>query len=241
VNELGQDAVLWLDEAIVVVNKPAGLLAIRGGYGDEPFLVQVLEPQLGRLWVVHRLDRDTSGVIVLARSGAAHRVLNNQFAERRVQKVYHALVDGVPAWGERTIDLPLRRDGDRRHRTVVDPEGGKPARTQVRLLEAFARHALLEAIPMTGRTHQVRAHLSALGLPLAGDPLYRVPRGHPARGHGETNDALPDPIARTALHALTLTLHHPTTGDQVIFRAPYPADLCRALELLRSSGQAQSA
>ena len=168
--------VLYLDNHLLVVAKPAGLPTLVDGYHPEaPYLVGVLKATYGRLWVVHRLDRETSGVIVFARTAAAHRPLNTQFEQRQALKPYHALVQGLPAWDSQNIHLPLRPDGDRRHRTVVDPQHGKPAETGLRVLERFDRCALLQAVPHTGRTHQIRAHLAALGHPIAADPLYGGP------------------------------------------------------------------
>lgn len=221
--------VLWSDEALLAVNKPAGLPTLPDGWvQDAPYLVGVLQPRFGRLWVVHRLDRGTSGVILLARTAAAHRSLNMQFDGRQVAKVYHALVCGVPAWLEQTADLPLRPDGDRRHRTVVDARRGKPAVTHCRVLESFAGCALVEARPETGRTHQIRAHLAALGHPIAADALYG---GEP----------LLDPLSsgplieRPALHAWSLAIAHPTTGALLHFEAPYPDDFAGALAVLRDA------
>jgi tRNA pseudouridine32 synthase/23S rRNA pseudouridine746 synthase len=218
------DLTLWFDDTIVVVDKPAGVLTIRGGFGDSPYLQQILQPRFGRLWTVHRLDLETSGVLVFARTAAAHRTLNTQFQERQVSKTYHALVRGCPQWVDQTVDLPLRRDGDRRHRTVIDPHRGKPSVTHLHVLERFAGHALLEAVPETGRTHQVRAHLAALGLPILGDRLYV--REKPVAPEDPT-------IQRTALHARRLKLAHPTTGEVLCFEAPYPADWTVALQWLR--------
>ena len=120
--------ILHLDAELIVVNKPAGLPTLPDGYDKTaPYLGGELTAQYGRVWIVHRLDRDTSGAMVVARSAEAHRALNLQFDAHTVTKLYHALVIGVPDWAERTIDLPLRPDGDRRHRTVVDPQRGKAA------------------------------------------------------------------------------------------------------------------
>jgi tRNA pseudouridine32 synthase / 23S rRNA pseudouridine746 synthase len=131
---------LFADEALLAVNKPLGLPSLPDGYDpDAPHLRSVLEPVYGRLWTVHRLDRETSGVVLLARTAEAHRHLNTQFQEQRVVKIYHALVLGDPAWDKRTIRLPLRGDGDRRHRTVVDHKRGKPAVTHLRVFERFWR------------------------------------------------------------------------------------------------------
>ena len=228
-----EDLVLWSDQALLIVNKPAGLLVVRGGFDDSPYLAQVLEPQFGRLWVVHRLDRQTSGVLALARTAQAHRVLNTQFQERRTTKIYHALVNGDPPWAERIVDLALRRDGDRRHRTVIDPRHGKPSVTYVRVLQRFGRYALLEATPKTGRTHQIRAHLAALGLPIVADALYRggdrlclSDIAPDSRAIGD----LPRPlIERVALHALSLEVAHPSTTQTLQFKAPYPADFASTL------------
>jgi RluA family pseudouridine synthase len=222
---------------MLVVNKPAGLLTIPGGYRPEPHLKELLEPLFGRLWIVHRLDRETSGLVVLARSAVAHRALNTQFQEHRTVKVYHALVSGVPDWEERTVDAPLKPNGDRRHRTVIvqgDGAGkGKPSLTECYVLERFDQHTLMRAIPRTGRTHQIRAHLAYLGLPVVGDKLYgsRL-TGTPDRRTDPPDQAL---IERTALHALTLTLRHPLTKESVRFEAPYPEDFVRALCYLRNT------
>ena len=148
--------VIWLDADLLVVNKPAGLPTLPDGYQPEaPCLVALLRTRFDPLWVVHRLDKETSGVILFARSAQAHRLLNTQFEQRQALKSYHALVAGAPDWTQTTIDLALRSDGDRRHRSVIDVHRGKPAITELRLLERFATHALLEATPCTGRTHQI--------------------------------------------------------------------------------------
>jgi RluA family pseudouridine synthase len=238
-----EEIVLWADAELLAVNKPAGLPSLPEGYDAEaPHLIAVLAPAFGQLWVVHRLDRDASGVILLARTPAAHRALSIQFEERTVVKVYHALVVGAPAWEERTVRLPLRADGDRRHRTVVDPQEGKPAVTRFRVLERFGRHTLLEATPETGRAHQIRVHLAAQGLPIVADPLYgdgqalylsAIKPGY--RGSGTPERPL---LARLGLHACALTVQHPTTGATLHFGAPYPKDLAATLrQLKKHAGQ----
>ena len=129
--------ILWQDEALLVVDKPAGLPTLPDGWeADAPYLKSLLEQQVGRVWIVHRLDRDTSGVIILARSAEAHRELNRQFEQRLVQKIYHALVSRSPAWDQRSIDLPLRTNSG--HGIVrLSPQRGKTALTRLRLLERW--------------------------------------------------------------------------------------------------------
>jgi tRNA pseudouridine32 synthase / 23S rRNA pseudouridine746 synthase len=215
--------VLFSDDHIVVVNKPAGLPTLPDGYDKAAaHLAQILAPQLGKVWIAHRLDRGTSGVMVVARTAEAHRSLNMQFDGREVKKTYHALITGEPPWEEYTVRFPLRADGDRKHRTVVDHGKGKPAVTHLRVLERCGASTLIEARPETGRTHQIRAHLATLRLPVIGDALYR--------GAAATEAA---PIDRTALHAQSLIFRHPKTIEQVRFHAPYPPDFARALRALR--------
>lgn len=203
------------------MDKPSGLRTLPDGYNpDIPHLKKLLEPIYGRLWIVHRLDKETSGVIILARTAEAHRALNTQFDQHVIHKVYHALVCGMPAWKEKEVNLPLRPNGDRRHRTVIDPRAGKPALTRLRVLERFKGYALVEARPETGRTHQIRAHLAAAGHPLAGDRLY---------GGGD----LSPPLEGLALHARSLELIHPGSGERLTLKASYPAEFQAALERLR--------
>lgn len=230
--------VLYVDEALLVVNKPAGLPSLPDGYNFRlPHLKSLLEPGYGHLWIVHRLDRDTSGLMVLARSAAAHRSLNLQFEARQVEKCYHAVVCGQPAWQVKTVGLPLRPNGDRRHRTVVDSRQGKPALTDFSVVDRWGSFCFLEALPRTGRAHQIRAHLAALGLPILGDSLYG---GQEALflsmlKPGFSPGAAPEPalIRRCALHAHSLALNHPTSGEMLRLVAPYPKDFNAVLRMLR--------
>lgn len=215
--------ILYQDNWILVISKPAGLLSIRDGYQPHlPTVQSVLEPVYGKLWIVHRLDKETSGVMVLARTSEAHRILDRQFAERKVRKIYHAICAGTPEWDEILIQSPLRVNGDRKHRTIVDWERGKPAETLVRVLARFPFYTWMEVHPHSGYTHQIRAHLSSSGYPLLGDRLYRIPSNCPIIPPQEEN--LPS-LSRVALHAYSITFYHPHSAQEVTFSAPLPVDL----------------
>ncbi len=230
--------VLYSDSALLAVNKPAGLSTLPDGYNPAlPHIKSLLEQQVGRLWIVHRLDKDTSGVLLLARSAQAHRSLNTQFAQHQVSKIYHALVEGNPDWQEKTINLPLRPNGDRSHRTVVDIDNGKPAITHLHVLSRFGEYCLLEAAPETGRTHQIRAHLSSVGLHIVGDKLY-IDRKRDNLADTKSQpmpgiDFSKIPMLGMGLHAKSLEITHPTSGQRVKFEAAYPAWWENALQLLR--------
>ena len=213
--------ILFVDEHILVVNKLADLSVLPEGWEkDAPYLVKLLEEKYGKVWVVHRIDKITSGVIVFALTAEAHRSLNIQFEKHEVDKVYHALVNGLPKWDEKITKFPLRVNVGHKHRTMVDNRNGVRAETRFKLLERYQAAALVEASPMTGRTHQIRVHAYALGHPLLGDSLYSAP---------ETNL-----LERPALHAYSLTLRHPETGKSLTFQADYPNDFMNAVRLLRA-------
>ncbi len=229
----GAVAVLLADDQLLAVDKPAGRLVIPGRGTDEPSLREELEAAHGRLWVVHRLDRGTSGVLVFARTAGAHRTLNLAFERGEPAKRYLAIVRGVPP-AEARIELPIApaRRGRMRPARRGDPRG-KPSATRIRLVEAFAARpwaggalALVEALPETGRTHQIRVHLAAEGCPLAVDPDY----GDDVPLRGPDGAIL---IGRTPLHAARLELRHPASGDPLAIEAPLPPDMASAIEALR--------
>jgi len=212
---------IYSDQEILVINKPSGIPVLPDGWDrDAPYLVKLLEEEYGKLWVVHRLDKITSGVMVFARTAEAHRTLNMQFEHHEVHKVYHAICTGDPKWDEHTARHPLRINVGHSHRSVVDNARGLPTETTFRVLQRFGESCLIEAIPGTGRTHQIRVHAYALGFPLLGDVLYSAP---------ET-----DLISRPALHAQSLTFGHPVTGEGIPYTAPYPDDFTNALKSIRS-------
>jgi RluA family pseudouridine synthase len=232
------DLVLWQDDHILLVNKPAGWYSLPDGYHQESnHLAAVLMPTYGQLWIVHRLDHDTSGIMVLARNQQSHRELCQQFEHRQVIKVYHALVSNIPDWEERVVEVPLRIDGDRQHRTTVDYHKGKFARTNVRVMEQIGSYALIEARPETGRTHQIRVHLKEIDCPIIADRLYGD--GKPLylssfkRGY-RVNPTKPERplLDRLALHAFSLRFRHPFNNGDMYFEAPYPKDFTVALRQL---------
>ena len=209
--------ILYQDEQIIVLDKPSGLSVLPEGWEPgAPYLLKRLEEEYEKVWVVHRLDKITSGVMVFALTAEAHRELNRQFERHEVEKVYHAVVEGNPAWEEKVCKMPLRINVGHKHRTAIDHKRGKPAETHFKVLKRWRARSLLEARPLTGRTHQIRAHLTALGYPLLGDVLY---------GGAETKK-----IGRPALHALSLELSHPLSGERTRFEAPYPHDFKKMLE-----------
>jgi tRNA pseudouridine32 synthase/23S rRNA pseudouridine746 synthase len=231
--------VIWQDAHIIVLNKPAGLLSLPDGYNPNiAHIKAVLSADVGPLWIVHRLDRFTSGVIVLARSAQSHRHLNTQFQEHRVKKIYHALVVGNPEWDQKIIDLPLRVDGDRKHRTVVDIRSGKRSITRLKILDRYKNYSLVEAIPESGRRHQIRAHLAAKGLPIVCDALYgngsEIKLSRVDFPKGEEISATIKLLSRIGLHARSIMFLHPSTQEELFLEAQYPDDFILTVEILRS-------
>jgi len=219
--------IIHVDDHILIINKPAGIPVLPDGWEkDAPYLVKILEEEFGKIFIVHRLDKFTSGVMVFARNAESHRALNMQFESHEVEKVYHAIVEGNPKWDEKIAKHPLRANVGNKHRTAVDNKNGKPSETRFRVIrrcqaspeQGRGEAALIEAKPMTGRTHQIRVHAYALGNPLLGDILYSAQETHV--------------ISRPALHAHALTLTHPTTNERLTFTAERPDDFATALKLL---------
>ncbi len=221
--------VIFEDQHLLCINKPAGLLSIRDGYDPSlPYVASLLEPLYGGLWIVHRLDKGTSGIFLLARTKESHTSMNIAFEHRQVRKTYHAIVADRPPWDEYLADLPLKVDGDRNHRTVIDRLAGKPAQTKFRVIKSSGDFSLIEACPLTGYTHQIRAHLLDTGFPILADPLYLLRTGKVA---SISNGDLP--ISRLALHAFALDFHHPITGNELHLTASYSEDFINALHSLR--------
>lgn len=218
-------SIVYEDADLIVINKPAGLVVHPGPGHPSGTLVNALLarcPNLAALagdlrpGIVHRLDRDTSGILVVAKHDASYRALADQFRQRHVQKAYLALVRGSPQPAEGMVDAPLGRHPRHRQRIAVVP-AGRPSRTAYRLIEPLPRCSLLQVEPETGRTHQIRVHLASIGLPILGDRVY-----------GVTSPL----FARPFLHAAFLRFRLPS-GGMAEFSAPLPDDLQQGLDTLR--------
>lgn len=227
-------SVLYQDAALLVIDKPAGLSVHPGpGHPDGTLVNALLSlcpdlPGIGgvlRPGIVHRLDKDTSGLMVVAKTEPAHRDLSTQIKARQVDKGYLALAVGILEPPQGIIDAPIARDPRHRQRMAV-VSGGKAARTRYQTLEQLNGHTLLELQLETGRTHQIRVHLSHLGHPILGDPTYGKPLG-------DTTNGNPNPLAsRHFLHAHRLAFRHPDSGQWRTFQSPLPPELAAILSEL---------
>lgn len=214
-------AVLYEDEHLMVLNKPAGI-PVHAGTGAKQGLIEALRamyPELPGLELVHRLDKGTSGCLLLAKTGKARRALMNDFRDKAVHKIYHAIVAGAWPAEVKTVDASLQRQAERggERRVEVDSEG-KEARTDFRILRKLRAATLVEARPLTGRTHQIRVHAALAGCPLLGDDKYN------ARGSGD--------IRRLCLHAAEIRCRHPDDGRTLVIKAPQDAAFTQILESL---------
>jgi 23S rRNA pseudouridine1911/1915/1917 synthase len=229
--------ILYEDEGMVAVNKETGIPVGADRWdGTKKRLDQLLQDFLGlRLYTAHRIDQDTSGLVIFAKGGDLHRRLSRAFEGRLVRKRYLAVVQGRPAWGETVCDLPLAPDGDKRHRTIVDKYRGRKSLTRFRFLGGAGNYSLVEVLPETGRTHQIRVHLASLGHPVVCDPLYGTnPKGvylsSFKRGwRGEPLEERPL-LNRLGLHAGELflppeSLSASPAGEGLLLRAPLSRDL----------------
>lgn len=233
--------VLYRDDHLFVLNKPAGLVVHPGAGNPDHTLINGLlhlDPELKsvpRAGLVHRLDKDTTGCLVVARTLEAHTHLVAQLAEREVGREYQAVVNGVPVAGG-LIDVPIGRHPQERMKFCAD-EFGRPSVTHFRVKERFRAHSLLTLKLETGRTHQIRVHLQYAKLPIVGDPMYG---GRFKRPKGISAEALAALLGfkRQALHAFRLTLVHPQTGKQLVTEAPLPADMQALLAVLRADAAA---
>lgn len=244
--------ILFEDDHMVVVNKAAGMVVHPGRGSSKGTLAAALQYHFNQLsdtagrlrpGIVHRLDRDTTGVIVIARDNQVHQKISRQFEQREVRKEYRAIVRGVPELASDYIRTFMCVHPRVREKMMVCPAGGnaREAVTFYRLAESFDRCALVDLHPRTGRTHQLRVHMQHIATPIVADRLYigttelrqsdilQTPRPVP----GTPEDAADILIARQALHAFRLTLRHPVSGQEMTFEAPLPDDFQRTLDFLR--------
>jgi 23S rRNA pseudouridine1911/1915/1917 synthase len=225
--------ILYEDDDVIIVNKPAGMVVHPGAGHSHGTLVHAVlahAPDIrgvggeARPGVVHRLDKETSGLILLAKHDVAHRYLQRLFKEREIQKTYLAIVDGRPATARGRVEAAIGRDPKQRKRmSVVRSAKGREAVTRFGILESFAEHSLLEASPETGRTHQIRVHLAFIGCPVVGDRVY-----------GRRKPTLP--VTRQMLHAWKAQLVLPGEKQLREFEAPIPSDFQAALRDLQARG-----
>jgi RluA family pseudouridine synthase len=234
-------SIIFEDNDIIAVNKNSGIpvSADRWNYSKRRLDALLAEVRGIRLFTVHRIDSGTSGVVVFAKNAAAHRRLSIAFETRTAGKTYTAAVHGIPRWTETICDAPLVVNGDKRHRTIVDRYRGKKSLTRFRLLFSAGNVSIVEARPLSGRTHQIRVHLARLGHPIICDPLY----GKDAplflseikkSWRGSRLDERPL-IARLALHALRLKLPA-RDGGEILLEAPYPKDMAALIKQIEKLG-----
>lgn len=219
--------VVHLDESLAVIDKPAGLVVHPAPSHQGPTLVDELGEILAggadpeRPGIVHRLDKETSGLLVVARDDATHAALQEQVRQREVERIYLALASGRLASRTGTIDAPIGRASRQRHRMAVSGAASRQARTHFEVLELLSTESYVEVKLETGRTHQIRAHFGAIGHPLIGDATYG----------GEEKYGL----GRQFLHAHRLAFAHPVTSEAMSFRSGLPADLAEALNAARAA------
>ena len=241
--------VIYEDEWLTVVDKPPGLVTHPAKGHWSGTLVNALQFHFDTLstiagenrpGIVHRLDRDTSGLLIVAKDDQAHRGLAKQFEERTISKEYLALVSGVPSRDRDFIEKSIGPHPTHREKMAIrlPEDGGKLAKTFYEVVERFANHAFIRCKPETGRTHQIRIHLTHIGHPILADKLYS------GRDHFSTSELSRSRTAessyhlldRQALHAYQLKLTHPMTGAKLEFTSPLPTDIARTLEALRKNG-----
>jgi 23S rRNA pseudouridine955/2504/2580 synthase/23S rRNA pseudouridine1911/1915/1917 synthase len=232
--------IFYEDEHLLVVDKPSGLLTIPDRFGNKESLQAELEKRYGKVFVVHRLDRETSGILCFARNEAAHRHLSMQFEHHTTDKFYHALVDGVLHHEEGEINKPIGEHPTIPGKMVV-ASWGKPSLTFYRALEHFAHFTLVETLIKTGRTHQIRVHLKHIGYPLAVDAVYgrreafflSEVKGKKYKSGKFTEEEEKPLMARSSLHSSRLRLDHPVTEERLEFRSELPKDFAAVLNQLR--------
>jgi 23S rRNA pseudouridine1911/1915/1917 synthase len=234
-------SILYQDNDLVIVDKSSGLLSIPDRFGKaKNSLHELLTDQFGEVFIVHRLDRETSGIMVYALNAEAHRHLCKQFEVHTADKFYLALVDGVIHEEEGEIDRPIGPHPVIPNKMMITNKGGKPSLTFYRVLERYHHFTLAEALIKTGRTHQIRVHFQNIGYPLAVDALYGPRSGlllSEIKGSkyksGKYSEEERPILERTSLHAYRLRLEHPSSGERMEWKTDLPKDLHATLNQLR--------
>jgi 23S rRNA pseudouridine1911/1915/1917 synthase len=230
--------VLFEDASCIVLDKPAPLLTIPDRYNHaENNLAALLREKFTDIFVVHRLDRETSGVILFAKNAEAHKKLCAAFEDRLVRKKYLAIVNGTPKETKGIIELALAEHPAKKGGMIVSKKG-KESVTEFAVLESLGNFSLVEASPLTGRTHQIRVHLHAIGHPLAVDPVYGTRKefflSEIKQKFKYTKDTEEKPlVSRCTLHSSSLTFPHPVSGEMITIESPLPKDLNALLAQLR--------
>lgn len=235
-NKINYD-IVFEDDDLIIVNKSSGMLSIPDRYNTQlPNLKNILDEKYGQIFIVHRLDKETSGIIVFAKTAETHRELSMMFEEHKVKKIYHTIVTGVMHKEEILVDIPLMVNPGRKG-GMIPSARGKEAYTKVRVLEKFRNTSLLECELLTGRQHQIRAHLKAVGYPLLIDKLYSNTEEFmlsSIKKHYNKNKNVDEkPIMeRTSLHSYYIEFIHPITKKEISAKAEYPKDFKVTLSLL---------
>jgi 23S rRNA pseudouridine1911/1915/1917 synthase len=230
-------SVIFEDDKIIVLEKPPQLLVLPDRYNHAlPNLYDMLKEEFGGIFVVHRIDKETSGVIVFAKDAETHAALNSQFEHRDVHKSYSAIVVGRPTEAEGVIDAPISESQTHPGVMKVNRKHGKPSVTNYGVEELFDGYALVKARPESGRQHQIRVHLASVGLPVMCDKVYGDGKpfflSHVKSNYYSEGDERPL-LSRTALHAESISFTHPATTEDVVFKADLPKDMRSVLNYLR--------
>jgi 23S rRNA pseudouridine1911/1915/1917 synthase len=230
--------IIYQDDDIIVLNKPSGLLTIPDRFDKTQIsLIELLKAEYEEVLVVHRLDRDTSGIMIFAKNATVHKFLNEKFQSQAIKKIYHAIVTGYFEQDELTINIPITNHPVKKGMMMASIKG-KPSLSILKVLEKFRNTTLIEVNLVTGRQHQLRVHCSAIGHPLLVDSLYgltdsfllsNIKRRYKLKKHTEEKPV----ISRITMHSYSIEFEHPKTGEIVLFTAEYPKDLRATLQLLR--------
>lgn len=233
-----QPTILFEDDHLLAINKPSGLLSLPDRFNATlPNVRTMMKERYGEIFIVHRLDRDTSGVMILAKTAEAHQHLSEQFEHHRADKRYHAIVKGIVERDSFSVTIPIAAD-PRRKGLMKPTAKGKEAHTDMTVVERFRMATLLECRLITGRTHQIRVHCSAIGHPLLVDPDYGSAESFLLstikRKFNLAKGAEERPVIdRLTLHSFQLVVTHPVTNESLTIQAPYPRDFAATVQVLR--------